>query len=305
MTKQLRRMAALVLLACLAATSWGSDLKVASYNIRWACDSEDGKHNDAWPQRRGALCSLLNWERPHVVGMQEALKSQIDDMLQLMPGYAYIGVGREDGIEGGEYSPILYRTDRLKLLEQGTFWLAEDSSRPVMGWDAACKRVCSWGYFEDLATGRRLYCFNTHMDHIGVTARREGARLIVRKMQELMRPGELAVLSGDFNVDQTSEPYTVLANCPWLKDAYQAAATRLDPGGTWNDWDVTNYTPQRIDHLFVSQAFTVDAWAMLTNFYWLAPAQLNESTGEMDVTFTKAQVHVPADHYPIMARLSY
>ena len=207
----------MVLFLMMALVVSAQDLVVCSYNIR-NVNRGDDKNGNGWKTRYEYLCQQIEFEDPGLFGCQEVKKEQLDDMIARMPEYAYVGVGRDDGKEGGEYSPVFYKKDRYVLLESGTFWLAEDPTKPVLGWDAACKRVCSWGHFRDKKTKHTFYFFNTHMDHIGVTARREGAKLIVSKMRELMKKNDPVILTGDFNVDQTSEPYQVFTNSGFLTD---------------------------------------------------------------------------------------
>ena len=296
-----------VLCFFMACMAWAQDLTVATYNIRNE-NRGDYKRGDGWTVRAPYLCDQLGFENPDLFGMQECLKRQIDYIVKRLPQYAYIGVGREDGKEEGEYSPVIYRKDRFELLESGTFWLAEDPTKPVMGWDAACKRVCTWGYFKDKRTKRKFYFFNTHMDHVGVTARREGAKLIVRKMQELMKKDEMVVLTGDFNVDQNSEPYTEFVNSGFLKDSYEAAIHRFAPVGTFNDFDAQKFTLSRIDHIFVSTTFRVDSYAVRTDSYWQEVKGAKATTSGAAPSEVQLKVykrHCPSDHYPVIARLSF
>ena len=223
----------LSMIAVLAVNA--QELTVGTYNIR-NNNRGDYKIFDGWNQRKEAMCAEINFIYPDLFGCQEVTHQQIVDMLALLPDYAYLGVGREDGAQGGEYSPIYYKKDRFQLLDSGTFWLAEDPTKPVMGWDAVCKRVCSWGYFKDKKSKRKFYFFNTHMDHIGVIARREGAKLIMKKMKELMKTDEPVVLTGDFNVDQHNEIYTIFSESDLLKDCYASAKYRFAPNGSFNDF---------------------------------------------------------------------
>ena len=101
-------------------------------------------------------------------------------MLNALSTYNYyIGVGRDDGKTKGEYAPIFYRKDRFKLLRSGNFWLSENTIKPNKGWDAAYIRICTWGEFKDKTDKFKFWFFNLHMDHIGVVARRESAKLIL------------------------------------------------------------------------------------------------------------------------------
>ena len=135
--------------------------------------------------------------------------SQLEDLLGALPGYGYTGVGRDDGAEAGEYSVVFYKRDRFELLDSGHFWLAEDPSRPNKGWDAKYVRVCCWGRFLDRQTKERFWFFTLHTDHKGERAQSESCRLALDKIRTMCR-GERAVLTGDFNVGETSESYAVL-----------------------------------------------------------------------------------------------
>ena len=306
-SKEMKRHFIFALCLMLAVWVQAQDLVVGSYNIRNE-NRGDYKNGDGWKDRYMYLCDQIAFESPDLFGTQECLKKQIDDMLGRLDEYAFIGVGREDGKEGGEYSPVFYKKDRFTLLDSGTFWLAEDPTQPVMGWDAACKRVCTWGHFKDKVTKRTFYFFNTHMDHIGVTARREGARLIVAKMQELMTKKDPVILTGDFNVDQTSEPYRVFTESGFLKDCYESATYKFAPIGTFNDFDIQKFTNSRIDHIFVSKSFKVDRYGVLTDSYWKEVKDAKEEkagAAPQEISFKKYQRHSPSDHYPIMAKLRF
>ena len=280
----------LSMIAVLAVNA--QELTVGTYNIR-NNNRGDYKIFDGWNQRKEAMCAEINFIYPDLFGCQEVTHQQIVDMLALLPDYAYLGVGREDGAQGGEYSPIYYKKDRFQLLDSGTFWLAEDPTKPVMGWDAVCKRVCSWGYFKDKESKRKFYFFNTHMDHIGVIARREGAKLIMKKMKELMKTDEPVVLTGDFNVDQHNEIYTIFSESDLLKDCYASAKYRFAPNGSFNDFKTERYTDSRIDHIFVSKKVDVVRYAILNNTDWRAGADGQKVR------------HVLSDHYPVFAKIVF
>ena len=123
-----------------------------------------------------------------IVGMQEVLHNQLEDLLQRLPGYKSIGVGRDDGKTKGEYAPILYKEDRFEVLDSNTFWLSQyPDSIGFIGWDGACTRIATWAKMKDRQSGKIFMAVNTHFDHVGVTARREGALLIIRKIKRNSR----------------------------------------------------------------------------------------------------------------------
>ena len=280
------RVLKLFLLLCVTAyTASAQQLYVGSYNIRYMNHVDDSLGN-GWKQRCPVVCGQLNFEHPDIFGAQEVLEPQLRDMLQLLDGYDYIGVGRDDGKKKGEYAAILYDKQKLHLIDDGHFWLSETPDRPSLGWDAACIRICTWGLFEDNATGLQFYFLNLHMDHVGVVARREAAKLVVERIGQLAAGMIPVVLTGDFNVDQNDEIYSIFTQSGRLVDCYTSARLRFAENGTFNAYHQDRNTRSRIDHIFVSPQFTVDRYGVLTNTYWAD------------------QCRLPSDHYPVFARIN-
>ena len=291
----------------LAMLQLSAQMLVGSYNIRYKNGGDSVKGN-VWDKRCQVLCDQVNFMSPDIFGAQEVLHGQLLDMLARLDGYDYIGVGRDDGKTSGEYAAIFYRTDRLRLLDQGNFWLSETPDRPGLGWDAACVRVCSWGKFAR-QTGTdddAFYFFNLHMDHVGVVARREAARLIVSQVAAIAQ-GAPVIITGDFNVDQTNEIYSTFTGSGLLKDAYHAARLRFAENGTFNSFDGNLFTTSRIDHVFVSMGVQVDAYGVLTDGYWTAPdqatSQVKGHDAPVEISFDRYERRVPSDHYPLFVRL--
>ena len=292
----------------VAVSSLSAQMLVGSYNIRLKVSS-DSIAGNVWQKRCQVICDQVNFMSPDIFGTQEVLHVQLLDMLAGLDGYDYIGVGRDDGKTGGEYAAIFYRTDRLRLLDQGNFWLSETPDRPGLGWDAACVRVCSWGKFaaQTATNDEAFYFFNLHMDHVGVTARREGAKLIVSRIREIAQ-GAPVIVTGDFNVDQEDEIYSIFTNSGLLKDSYTTARLRFAENGTFNSFDTDLYTKSRIDHIFVSPDTRVESYGVLTNSYWQPdPASATIIKGHdapQEIDFSRYIRRQPSDHYPIFVRLS-
>lgn len=283
---------ALVLLLLLAAAPVGAQtLTVASYNVRQANDSDDAR-GDGWAQRCPVLTAMIRFHDFDIVGAQEVKHGQLQDMLAALPEYDYVGVGRDDGAERGEYAPIFYKRDRFRLLDAGHFWLAEDPSRPVKGWDAAYVRICTWGRFLDRRSRKRFWFFTLHTDHKGERSQIESCRLVVEKIRTMCR-GERVILTGDFNVGETSAPYAVLRDSGVLTDAYDMAPIRLEPTGTENWFDPDVKTFRRIDHVFLSPGFDVLRYGILTDTY------------RMPAGDGKYRAHTPSDHFPVVVELDY
>jgi endonuclease/exonuclease/phosphatase family metal-dependent hydrolase len=221
---------------------------VISFNIRYN-NPNDG--DNIWDNRKASVVNMVKTEHPDFLCVQEAYFTQLSDMLENLPDYNYIGLGRDDGAHGGEHMAILYRKDRYKVVEHGDFWLSETPFVCSRGWDAACHRIVTWGYFLDLKTGKPLYCFNTHLDHVGEVARRESVKLITGRMKEIVLDKRAPIfLTGDFNSDINSDIFDPLKKV--LNQARKDAPV-TDSKGTFNGW---GSAPNNIviDHIFYKKA---------------------------------------------------
>ena len=297
-----------VYFVCVAVSTLSAQMLVGSYNIRLNVSS-DSVAGNGWHQRYQVICDQVNFMSPDIFGTQEVLHGQLMDMLEGLDGYDYLGVGRDDGKTGGEYAAIFYKPDRLRLLDQGNFWLSETPDRPGLGWDAACVRVCSWGKFaaQTATNDEAFYFFNLHMDHVGVIARREGAKLIVSRIREIAQ-GAPVIVTGDFNVDQNDEIYTIFTTSGLLKDSYASARLRFAENGTFNSFDTDLYTESRIDHIFVSPEACVESYGVLTNSYWQpdpnSATTIKGHDAPQEISFSRYIRRQPSDHYPVFVRLS-
>ena len=292
----------------LASVDVSAQMLVASYNIRYK-NSGDSVKGNVWEKRCQVICDQINFMSPDIFGTQEVLCGQLNDMVSRLDGYEYIGVGRDDGKTAGEYAAIFYKTDRLRLLDQGNFWLSETPDRPGLGWDAACVRICSWGKFtgQNATNDEAFYFFNLHMDHVGVVARREAAKLIVKKIGEIAHDAPV-IVTGDFNVDQKDEIYNIFTESRLLMDTYHAARMRFAENGTFNSFDTDLYTESRIDHIFVSPSSRVESYGILTNSYWIPEREsadkLKGHDAPQQIDFSHYSRRQPSDHYPVFVRLS-
>ena len=256
---------------CSVFALQAESMVVATYNLRNA-NAGDSTNGNGWGQRYPYIAQLVQFHGFDIFGTQEGKYHQLQDLKNAMPGYDYIGVGRDDGKQAGEYSAISYRTGKFEVLDHGDFWLSTITDRPNKGWDAVLPRICTWGKFRDKQTGFTFLFFNLHMDHIGVQARAESAKLILKKLKEF--PEKLpAILTGDFNVDQH------------------------------NAFHADRKTDSRIDHLFLTKEFDVKKYGVLTDTY---RSEAKDAKNEQNANFPKEvsmQKHVarvPSDHFPVM-----
>ena len=216
----MKRLLFTLIMMLVALNIGATTFTIATYNIRNA-NKGDSLAGNGWGQRYPYIAQLIQFHGFDIFGTQEGKYPQLEDLKNAMPGYDYIGIGRDDGKKAGEFSAIFYRTDKFEVLEQGNFWLSTETTYPNKGWDAALPRICTWGKFKEKKSGFIFLYFNLHMDHIGVQARSESAKLILRKIKE--QPSHIpVVLSGDFNVDQNNESYKLLNSSGVMKDAYDS-----------------------------------------------------------------------------------
>ena len=174
-------------------------IDVMSFNIRYGT-ARDGENS--WEYRREMVCEFVRGSGAEVVGVQEALGFQLETIAEVLEGYQWVGVGREDGKAKGEFSAILYDTRRFDAVEGGTFWLSETPE--VTGsksWKTACERICTWVRLVEKNGGNGFYVFNTHFDHVSQLAREKGAVLIAGRIRERENQ-EPFILMGDLNAGE-------------------------------------------------------------------------------------------------------
>ena len=265
-----------VLLSLIASGINAQKIVVGTFNIRFDNPRDTG---NLWIDRAPIVSNLIRFHEFDVLGVQEALKNQLDDIATALPEMARYGKGRDDGKDAGEHSAIFYRKDRFTLLKSGDFWLSETPDKPGKGWDATCcNRICSWVYLEDKITKKRFYTFNAHFDHQGVVARRESSKLIAAKIKEIAGQAPV-LLTGDLNGGRDSEWYQTLATSGFLTDVFTKTPFPYANNSSMNGFR----TPRGrtvIDHIFMTKDFTARRWGILTDSY-----------------FGK----YPSDHFPVLA----
>ena len=242
-----------------------SALRAMSFNIRYD-EPRDGVN--AWPNRKQKVADVIRFHKADLVGVQEALRTQLRDLENLMSDFAWCGVGRTDGKEAGEYSAILYRKSRFQLQETKTFWLSETPDKPgSMGWDAAYPRIVTWAKFKDRVTKKTIYHFNAHFDHRGENARTESASLILKKIGEIAGNASF-VLTGDLNVEESSQAYKTLKtgnSTTHLADAkYASAHGHFGGDSTFNEFKELQ-PGRKIDYIFVREGMRVVEHGVLSD----------------------------------------
>ena len=229
-----------------------SRVRVLSYNVRY--DNRKDSH-DAWYARRDGVAALVRFHRPDIVAFQEPVAGQRRDLDERLPEYDLVGQGREGGDEG-EGCPVGVRTDRWRIVADGTFWLSETPTEPSSDWGAAHPRVTTWARIrprpetddETAPADAPLVVANTHFDHVSARARRESARLLAERLPDIAAESAdesgrgtengadetPLVLVGDLNCTAGSEPHRILTGGSPATDGRRDDA---DPAGDATDSD--------------------------------------------------------------------
>ena len=258
--------------------AFAQQMIIGTYNLRFDNKKDSG---NLWVDRAPVVVDLIRFHDFDVLGTQEGLKNQLDDISNALPEYDRYGKGRDDGQDKGEHSVIYFKKDKFKLLKSGDFWLSQTPDKPSLGWDATCcNRICSWVQLQDKKSGKKFYFFNAHFDHQGVQARQESSKLILQKIKEIAGKDPV-IFTGDLNGSQQSDWYKVLATSGWLNDSYGAVKHPYANNASFNGFGLSKRQSRDIiDHIFTTSQFTTTKWGILTDTYF----------GKF-----------PSDHFPVLA----
>lgn len=264
-------------------------LKVMSFNIRYGA-ADDG--DNSWKYRDHLVIETIVTFDPDLLGTQEVLEFQAEFLKSNLKGYGFHGVGRDDGMTRGEYSPVMYKKDRFDLVDSGFFWLSEEPDKPgSQSWDAALPRMVSWVLLADKQNENREFVFaNTHWDHRGAKARLESARLMRQiSEEEVLNQSVPLIICGDFNTTEERDPYKALvlgegySGIP-LIDTYRVIhPVKKDDEATFGGWNGKRQG-RRIDWILHSSDFKT----------------LNAA-----INYTRDDGRYPSDHYPVEAVLRF
>jgi len=270
----------------------GLDVRIMSFNIRYG-SANDGENH--WKNRREMVFDVIHDQHSDVVGLQEALRFQIDEIRNAVPVYGEIGVAREDGRIDGEYSAILYRADRFGIAEAGTFWLSDTPE--VAGsnhWGNACVRICTWARLVENQSGKAFYIFNTHLDHRSQPSREKSAVLLAQRILSRNHKDPV-VVTGDFNSGENNPVVT-----------YLKGETAVDgPDGRQGKTPVPMVDTFRVLHPNAKDVRTGHAFRGTRQGhkidYVLVPP--GAKVLEAQILYENVDGRYPSDHYPVMARL--
>lgn len=256
-----------------------TEIKVMTFNIRYG-SADDG--NNSWNFRKSILFDVVRDYNADIIGMQEVLKFQLDELLLELPYYSYVGVGRDDGKTAGEYSPIFFSKERFILDTTETFWYSDTPKIPgSKSWGNNITRICTWAKLFDKFTGKSIYVFNHHLDHQSKESRIKSAKALTKKINDMKITSPI-ILTGDFNCSEDEETIKTILNFG-LVDTYRIIHAKSNNEGTFNRF-LGDDTGSKIDFIFVSKDFkAVDSKIIKTNW-----------NGKY-----------PSDHFPVTAIIKF
>jgi len=260
-------------------------LSVMSFNIRYAT-AADGENR--WEKRRHLVVGVIRRHAPDVVGLQEALATQLDELVEVLPEYAIVGVGRDDGKRAGEFAAILYRQDRFSVADSGTFWFSDTPALPgSVGWGNHVTRICTWARFLHDGGGKPFYVFNVHLDHESAPSRLRSAQLLVERV-EARRHADPVIVTGDFNCSEGDPPVRLLTSRAEdgsldFADTFRVRHPNTEVVGTFNGFRGVRDGP-KIDYILAPRSARVLEAEIIRN----------HDAGRY-----------PSDHFPVFARIVF
>lgn len=246
------------------AVAENDEIKVMSFNVR-TDTPRDGENR--WDMRKDRAANAVKFYDVDVLGTQEVRHNQFVDFNNRLDGYTSVGVGREDGKQGGEYCAVWFKSSRFELLDSGNFWLSETPEiAGSRGWDTSLERIATWVKLRDRHSGKSFFFLNTHLDHRGVVARRESARMLLQKAEDIAA-GLPVIMTGDFNAKPTDDPVLILtdsSNPLALTDSRSVAKLVYGPEWTFHDFGRKPLENRnRIDYVFVRGGIDVNRYGSL------------------------------------------
>ncbi len=269
------------------------ELRVMSFNLRYGT-ANDG--DNSWPLRRELLFRVIRDYGPDVLGSQEVLRFQLDELREALPPYGEVGVGRDDGKAAGEYAAILYRTDHLRLLDHGTYWLSDTPGDPgSASWGNTIPRICTWARFADTESGIAFYVYNLHLDHQSQPSRERSVELLTEHISS-REHSDPFVVTGDFNAGESNaamrylrgevarahEESTEAPQSLGMRDSFRVLHPEQTEVGTFNGFDGIT-SGEKIDAVLMSGEWEVR---------------------QAEIIRAEEDLRYPSDHFPVVATLA-
>lgn len=223
-------------------------MKIATYNVRVDTDYDK---DWSWDYRKEKIMALIQYHDWDLFGVQEVRPNQIKDMGSLNK-YGCIAAER-DGDGKGEGLALFYNQRLFNLIKSNSFWLSETPGKYSKHTKAAYPRICLWGIFEEIKSGKRVLIINVHLDHISEEARAEGINIIISELNKelYLYP---SIILGDFNAERDEEVHKILRKV-WKSAAHDFKIVAYGPRGTFQNFEYSRAWSdlEEIDYVYVRE----------------------------------------------------
>ncbi|WP_106790805.1 endonuclease/exonuclease/phosphatase family protein [Aquimarina sp. Aq78] len=237
----------LIVLLTLVTLSLNAQKSVMSYNIRY---NNPNDNENWWENRKQEVVQMIQYYSPDILGIQEGLNDQVKYVDTMLTNYSFVGVGRGDGHQAGEYAALFFNINTIELIETKTFWLSEKTDTVSIGWDASMERIVTYGQFRDKSTRDTIHVFNCHYDHLGEIARENSSKLVLRLIKKMKIENERIAVIGDLNCLPNTRPIQILKTK--LEDSFESSKTSpYGPIGTFNGFNSEKKIISRIDYILI------------------------------------------------------
>lgn len=241
MSKNIKLITVLVFIAL----NLSAQKSIMSYNIRY---NNPNDNENWWENRKLDIVEMIQYYSPDILGIQEGLNDQVKYVDTLLTNYSFVGVGRGDGNQKGEYAALFFNTNTIELIATKTFWLSEKIDTVSIGWDAAMERIVTYGKFRDKSTNDTIHVFNCHYDHLGEVARENSSTLVLSLIKKMKIEEKRIAVIGDLNCLPNSKPIQILKTR--LEDSFEISKTPpYGPEGTFNGFNSEKKITSRIDYI--------------------------------------------------------
>lgn len=231
-------------------------IRVMSFNIRYGdlgtLTAED-RYDD--------VEAVIEKGKPDSIGLQEATPEWMDYLKANLEDYAYVGVGRDDGVNTGEYAAIFYLKDKYTATDSGTFWLSDTPDTPSMGWGADCYRICTWVVLENKETKETYVHMNSHFDFANDDVKYNSAEMINAKAKEFSTLP--VVFTADMNFTENSVYYEKFISAGVFRNTKTVAEDTMDYL-TYHDRMPLTHKDSVLDYIMINDKFDADVYRVVT-----------------------------------------
>lgn len=250
------------------------EIKICTANIRF--DNPKDIPFD-WNGRREAMSSFLNENEFDLIGTQEGLNPQLQDLASLLKNLK-LSESHRRWIADRMYPCIFFNPNKFRVNDSGDIWLSETPTIPASkSFGSAFPRLCTWSKFNN----HELLFVNLHLDHLQTQTRQEQAKVLVHEISKINDCKHL-IMTGDFNEGPLEEVYKIISNGLNLRDP-------------WRELSIIEQATHHNDGVIPPEATRID-WILISKD--IKCESIQAYTNSINSVY-------PSDHFPVFASLKF